>query len=178
MDSLLQARAPVDVALCPGGFFAATLANEWNRYDELAVIEPSGRVSARIERSGYDLGFTAISPDGMRVAAIEYCDGGTVDVRAWEVVNGRELWHFHGPELGQTNAYRFDLAFSADGKRLAAAYAASLPGGQGLGTELRVWDATTGRQASSSAAAPASSRASPSAPMAGGSPRVSESIPA
>jgi WD40 repeat protein len=146
VESLLQGKSALDVALCPGGFFAATLANEWNHYDELAVIDPSGRVSARIGRSDYDLGFTAISPDGTRVGAIEFKDGGTIDVRVWEVSTSRELWYFRGPELGVTNAYRFDLTFSDDGKDLAATYAVSREDRRGLGTELRVWDADTGRQ--------------------------------
>jgi WD40 repeat protein len=142
----LRGKSALDVALCPSGFFAATLANERNRYDELAVVDPSGRVAARIDRNGYDLGFTAISPDGRRVAAIEYRDGGQVDVRVWEVTSRRELWNFPGPDLGSTDAYRFDLAFSADGTRLAATLAAARRGDEGFGTELRVWDANTGRQ--------------------------------
>ena len=73
------------MALCPGGFFAATLANEKNRYDELVVIDPAGRVATRIKRNGYDIGFTTISPEGTKVAAIEYFDGGPVDVWVWEV---------------------------------------------------------------------------------------------
>jgi Tol biopolymer transport system component len=142
-DAPLRGKSALDVALCPGGFFAATLANERNRYDELVVVDPSGRAVARIDRSGYDLGFTAISPDGTRVAAIEYRDGGRVDVRVWEVADVNKSWEFSGPDLGSTDAYRFDVTFSADGTRLAATFCTVRPGVAGLKTVLQVWDAGT-----------------------------------
>lgn len=141
----LRGKSALDVALSPSGYFAATLANDRNRYDELVVVDPVGRVASRLERSGYDIGFAALSPDGSKAAAIEYRDGGQVDVRAWEVNGGRELWNFSGPKLGSTSAYRFDLTFSADGTRLAAAFATSRREGEGVETELRTWDANTGR---------------------------------
>jgi WD40 repeat protein len=133
------------VALCPRGYFAATLANDKNRYDELVVLDPAGRVASRIERHGYDIGFTAVSPEGTKVAAIEYRDGGGVDVRVWDANDGGELWRFLGPTLGSTSAYRFDLTFSADGTRLAATLVTSRREGDGFMTELRAWDAATGR---------------------------------
>src|SRR6185312_6189193 len=141
----LRGKSALDVALCPRGLFAATLANDRNRYDELVVVNPAGRIASRIVRQGYDIGFTALSPDGTKVAAIEYRDGGTVDVRVWKVNDERELWTFLGPRLGSTSAYRFELTFSADGTRVAAAFATSRREGDGIGTELRTWDADSGR---------------------------------
>jgi WD40 repeat protein len=80
-------------------------------------------------RYGHPLACTlAFSPDGRRLATATILRGVGNAMKVWDLGTGRELWTVRDASSG--------IAFSPDGKLLAAVY---------QGRFVGVWDATTGR---------------------------------
>ena len=96
------------------------------------VVEDNEKGILRLKHKN-KVGCVAFSPDGKSVATgEEYTYGQASLVRIWDAAGGKEIHHFEGTP-GSVRC----LAFSRDGKKLAAAY------DKGRDTSVLVWDLTT-----------------------------------
>jgi WD40 repeat protein/tRNA A-37 threonylcarbamoyl transferase component Bud32 len=106
----------------------------------------SGKAVVRIKAHEFLVSSVAFSPDGKRIASGSGTNVGggrqeSGEVRVWDAVSGKELLAF--PALPH---WANSVAFSPDGNYLAAGLgylAVVAPASPG---EIRVWDATTGRE--------------------------------
>jgi RNA polymerase sigma factor (sigma-70 family) len=100
----------------------------------------TGKELRRIDGLAGDVWSLALSPDGETLAAStgDYPKGPS-DVRLYELATGKELRRLR--QEGVTEA----VAFSPDGRRLAAGWGATSSGGDEPGGEVRLWDTATGK---------------------------------
>ncbi len=85
----------------------------------------------------------ACSPDGAVAARVGHIDGRVV-VQVWDTTTGRERQRLEGPERSESQRSGHCLAFSPDGRRLAAFLNASFR--TNTNAELWVWELATGRE--------------------------------
>jgi WD40 repeat protein/tRNA A-37 threonylcarbamoyl transferase component Bud32 len=118
-------QKPTQVRLSPDGrFLAASAGGRWHLWDCAG-----GRASFTPgQGQGPGLPHAALSPDGLRLAALDRLGR----LRVWEVPTGRLLLP-PTPEAGDPRLVRF-LRYSPDGRRLLT----------GEDRRARLWDAATG----------------------------------
>jgi WD40 repeat protein len=91
------------------------------------------------------LGGVTFSPDGRRLAgSVSVVPGppGAGEVKVWDAQTGEELLSLKGNLKGHTGRVH-SVAYSPDGKRLASGSGSAA---QGVGGEVKVWDAQTGQE--------------------------------
>jgi WD40 repeat protein len=102
-----------------GKTLAAPFVDSQSKHNGLALWDvASGKRRAVLHAAMAYYGVPVFSPDGRYVAAEWTPNGRSPEVKLWEVATGKEVGSFAAPE----NAWGFNqLAFSPDGRRLAAA---------------------------------------------------------
>jgi WD40 repeat protein len=126
------------LAVSPGGRLLASASLSLNRgAGDRGVLQvwdaDTGKSLWRVEGAGGRVGRLAFSPDGTVLAAPDGAGG----VRLWEAAGGTPLREFRGPD----NAFLTALAFSPDGRTLAAACVDR----QGAAPSVQVWELASGK---------------------------------
>src|SRR5262249_44416746 len=97
----------------------------------------AGREVHRIAAHGRDVGAVAFSPDGKVVGSSTFSG----DVCLWDTVSGKQAGRL-GPPGGPRPGHVLAVAFSPNGKALAAAGSPDLSGD---GACINLWEIATGR---------------------------------
>jgi WD40 repeat protein len=121
----------------------AVLGNSGPRVETLTVLDAlTGKELSTIPVGRPQAVNAVLSPDGGRVAQLVPAEGKPAwAVKVWDAATGKEVRTL--PEVsGRVSDVAGILAFSPDGKRLAAAY----PAGGSTGVVGWVWEAATGEE--------------------------------
>ncbi len=130
------------VAFSPDGRRLASAGGNYGESGEVKVWDMATGRELLCLRGHKDLvSCVAFSPDGRRLAS---ANGGVYtpgEIKIWDAADGRELCCLPAHSTPVRG-----LAFSPDGRQLASAAGGFGPRGSSLPGEVKIWDATDGRQ--------------------------------
>jgi len=127
----------LNVALSPDGKQIASGSKD--KTVRLWDVETGSEI-ATLRGHAKGVGSVRFSPDGKRVASAEYYDV----IKIWDCATGKEMINIQkGSDAGGKRRYVGGLAFSPDGRHIAS----------GADGEIRVWDANSGAEVMTIAAA-------------------------